>query len=146
MADPVPPHVIEQVRQLRSVQKMPFGAIAKVMGRTKNSIVNICYRYGIQGPGPLPRKTEGTKAAKGRDRTINVQQLRKRRAISAGIGNRTDLVSLLDLTPTMCRWPLGDPKAKGFGFCGKDIHRKSYCAEHYAEAFFTIGLVRKEAA
>ena len=42
------------------------------------------------------------------------------------------MVSLLDLEPHHCRWPIGDPKAKtGFGFCGcRKAPVGSYCPEH----------------
>lgn len=37
-----------------------------------------------------------------------------------------------DLSKDECKWPLGDPKKPGFGFCGKATvaERKPYCAEH----------------
>lgn len=45
-------------------------------------------------------------------------------------------VKLLDLTRTMCRWPLGDPRAADFAFCGgKQVEGCSYCAQHAAEAY-----------
>ncbi|PHS61037.1 MAG: hypothetical protein COB09_19000 [Thalassobium sp.] len=37
---------------------------------------------------------------------------------------------LRDLKDKECRWPLGDPNDKDFGFCGKKISHRSYCAEH----------------
>jgi GcrA cell cycle regulator len=44
-------------------------------------------------------------------------------------------VSLLDLEPHHCRWPVGEPVA---GFCGCDkVPGLSYCAGHAARAFAT---------
>jgi len=47
------------------------------------------------------------------------------------------VIPLEALTNTTCRWPIGDPREEGFGFCGhaivdgKSIHdRESYCARH----------------
>ena len=37
-----------------------------------------------------------------------------------------------------CRWPVGDPKAADFKFCGKKIEADQhgpYCREHYKVAF-----------
>lgn len=35
------------------------------------------------------------------------------------------------LTRHQCRWPIGDPKAPGFGFCGRLRPRgASYCPAH----------------
>lgn len=46
------------------------------------------------------------------------------------------LYDLMDLEPRMCRWPCGDPKEEGFGFCGaKTIAGIPYCAEHAKLAY-----------
>lgn len=39
-----------------------------------------------------------------------------------------------DLGPNQCKWPIGDPKAAGFGFCGRLRGGGSYCACHQAAA------------
>jgi GcrA cell cycle regulator len=45
--------------------------------------------------------------------------------------------TLLDLTGTVCRWPIGDPRSAAFAYCGAPITRigQSYCASHYARAY-----------
>ena len=41
-----------------------------------------------------------------------------------------------DLEHTDCRWPIGDPKKAGFGFCGEPRqHGKPYCAAHCKLAY-----------
>ncbi len=41
-----------------------------------------------------------------------------------------------DLTPTVCCWPIGDPKRPDFQFCGRDrADRRPYCPHHQALAF-----------
>lgn len=46
------------------------------------------------------------------------------------------LYSLDELTKTMCRWPVGDPKAPDFGFCGKDkVTGLPYCEGHARRAY-----------
>jgi GcrA cell cycle regulator len=46
------------------------------------------------------------------------------------------LISVLELTPTMCKWPIGDPTDPDFGFCGAKAHGSwPYCAEHGAVAY-----------
>jgi len=39
---------------------------------------------------------------------------------------------LENLDKNECKWPLGDPKKPGFGFCAKPVvrERKPYCLEH----------------
>lgn len=46
------------------------------------------------------------------------------------------LVKLVDLKPNECRWPVGDPKAAGFGFCGHDrLLPHVYCPAHCRIAY-----------
>lgn len=42
-----------------------------------------------------------------------------------------DLVrDLTELTSHSCRWPIGDPKADDFSFCGRPAPGRRYCAAH----------------
>jgi GcrA cell cycle regulator len=44
-------------------------------------------------------------------------------------------IALGDLDSVHCRWPLGDPKQDGFGFCGRPALRgKPYCDHHTARS------------
>ncbi len=46
------------------------------------------------------------------------------------------LYSLMDLKPRQCRWPSGDPKEEGFGFCGDHaMVGLPYCEEHAKQAY-----------
>jgi GcrA cell cycle regulator len=45
-------------------------------------------------------------------------------------------VTLMDLRPGVCRWPIGDPIEPGFGFCGDSCDlAASYCPAHYRMAY-----------
>lgn len=45
-------------------------------------------------------------------------------------------VSLTDLESGQCRWPLGDPREKNFGFCGaRSQTGLPYCSEHAHMAY-----------
>jgi len=45
-------------------------------------------------------------------------------------------VKLVDLLPSSCRWPLGDPKTREFGFCGRNrADGLPYCADHAKVAY-----------
>lgn len=53
--------------------------------------------------------------------------------------------ALVDLEPNDCRWPIGDPQEKGFGFCGK--HKEPgtpYCEHHARKAFVPLDVARRE--
>ncbi len=46
------------------------------------------------------------------------------------------LYSLDELTGSMCRWPVGDPRKEDFGFCGGEkVVGHSYCERHCRRAF-----------
>jgi len=45
----------------------------------------------------------------------------------------TTPISLVNATDETCRWPIGDPIAAGFGFCGcQTVTGSPYCAHHKA--------------
>lgn len=44
--------------------------------------------------------------------------------------------TLLELTANMCRWPIGEPQADSFRFCGREGQDGSpYCPHHHARAY-----------
>jgi GcrA cell cycle regulator len=48
----------------------------------------------------------------------------------------TGKVSILDLTESMCKWPIGHPGEANFHFCGKPSQPTfPYCANHCVEAY-----------
>jgi GcrA cell cycle regulator len=47
-----------------------------------------------------------------------------------------DMVTVLTVKDTMCKWPIGDPADATFGFCGHATTEGAvYCAEHARVAF-----------
>jgi GcrA cell cycle regulator len=47
-----------------------------------------------------------------------------------------DMVTVLTVKDTMCKWPIGDPADSTFGFCGHaSVEGSPYCAEHARVAF-----------
>jgi GcrA cell cycle regulator len=52
--------------------------------------------------------------------------------------------TLVTLERGECRWPIGDPKVEGFGFCGcKAIPGKPYCEAHSKRAFVPVALAMR---
>ncbi len=47
------------------------------------------------------------------------------------------VTSLLDLTSHRCKWPIGEPRDEGFGFCGRRVASlvSSYCDDHDLVAY-----------
>ena len=59
-------------------------------------------------------------------------------------------VTFMDLEPQHCRFPVGDPRSQGFGFCGdQKIDGLPYCATHasacYRPPIRTAEMARAEA-
>jgi GcrA cell cycle regulator len=47
-----------------------------------------------------------------------------------------DMVTVMTVKDSMCKWPIGDPADATFGFCGRGSDGSSpYCAEHARVAF-----------
>lgn len=45
------------------------------------------------------------------------------------------LLTIFELRPNNCRWPNGDPRLPGFGFCGEPVlEGRTYCGCHYARS------------
>jgi GcrA cell cycle regulator len=58
----------------------------------------------------------------------------------------SDPVSFDDLRLSHCRWPIGDTRVSGFGFCGAERRdeKTSYCAHHHRIAYIQSTKVGKE--
>jgi GcrA cell cycle regulator len=51
----------------------------------------------------------------------------------------SDRVTLFDLGPGVCRYPIGDPLSPGFSFCGAECDpARPYCATHHRVAYEPI--------
>ena len=124
-------------------------------GITRNSVISKIHRMGrsaakVKGKPQykrLKRKHNGifapTPSVESRQRNRFKQRetpVKARRSPPAAPLPIEGLVplalSLLDLGPTNCRWPMGDPRDDNFSFCGANRdHGCSYCPHHMAEAY-----------
>ena len=48
------------------------------------------------------------------------------------------LLTITDLQSQHCKWPIGDPRAARFGFCGRDVEKGCYCPHHAIRAFYPL--------
>jgi GcrA cell cycle regulator len=101
---------INQLIELKD--KHSAARVADILGTTKNSVLGKIHRMGLKKP-PAAKKSIKRKTP----------QLPPR-------PNRNG-VQLSDLTAKQCRFPHGDAQDGDLSFCGADIHKKSYCKEHY---------------
>lgn len=97
--------------------------IAKELGEgvTRNAVIGKAHRLGLKSrPSPVKADKDKKKAAPKRVPKKSDKQL----------------VTLLDLTDRMCKWPIGHPGDADFHFCGKASEAgMPYCASHCAEAY-----------
>lgn len=74
---------------------------------------------------------------------------RQRPAPSGPAGARESdealMLSVMELTATTCRWPIGHPREAHFGFCGRRCAAdRPYCDRHAAVAFRPAGKAEGE--
>ena len=116
--------------------------VAKQLGGvTRNAVIGKIHRLGLsrraQPPMPAQRAREaGPRAAK------RSAQIKARTALyepfppsrSAPLPQGPGLISsMTDLGLHVCKWPIGDPKARDFSFCGRSAIGP-YCPTHKAQA------------
>ena len=117
--------------------------IACEIGVTRNAVIGKISRLGLSGP---------RRAAAGLPRSPAVPRIRRRvfalRRILRSMQAETPFIpdatsvecaarcSLHELTDSTCRWPISDPGARDFGFCGNAAAEGlSYCAGHARLAY-----------
>lgn len=87
----------------------------KLGGTTRNAIIGKVHRLGLDGRQTPSRPLK----VRIKSRPLPVQPI------------VPGSVSLADLQSWSCRFPCGDPREAGFGFCGcVRIEGSSYCADH----------------
>jgi GcrA cell cycle regulator len=118
--------------------------IAKELGGvTRNAVIGKAHRLKLsnrvspiqQNKKPAVKVVTGERKVPEAANTSVVSVIKQAVRIKPEI--RTgDLMSLLELKPRMCRWPVGDPREEGFGFCGcESISGLPYCSDHAKVAY-----------
>jgi GcrA cell cycle regulator len=137
----------ERIAQLRSFvdSGLTCSQIAAEIGVTRNAVIGKIHRLGLSPGRPAAQPTRSCAARARRPRLPSPRQmLRLVYAGAPGIaeGAASEVIdsaqrcSLLELTQNTCRWPVSDPGAADFSFCGNDAHRGfPYCAAHARMAY-----------
>ncbi len=134
----------ERVDLLRSCVDAGFSCaqIAREIGVTRNAVIGKIHRLGLSRARAAPPGAERTAS-----RTRRPAVLMQRRLLRAlyrqapepaaeAPAGAADHCSLLDLTKGSCRWPISDPGAEDFCFCGShSVRGLSYCAGHARIAY-----------
>jgi GcrA cell cycle regulator len=150
----------ERVAELKKLWAEGHSAsqIAKRLGSvTRNAVIGKVHRLGLSGratpsrpvkrpprlarPKPqqqMPRQTatRGANALAVREATAPAPHVEAEANIEPQRLPNGDMVTVLTVKDTMCKWPIGDPADSTFGFCGHaSADGSPYCAEHARVAF-----------
>ena len=127
--------------------------IAGEIGTTRNAVIGKMHRLGLSRPKNLfanrvkpPRVTQDGWRAKAlrpkvRGLSVNAQRDMLRAAYPGPAGTEAPVdsphkCSLLELSPAQCRWPISEPGAADFAFCGNPAaDGVSYCVGHARLAY-----------
>ncbi len=133
---------VEKLRQLWD-EGLTASRIATELGNvTRNAVIGKAHRLGLSGR-MVSKKSNG-----------GVSIIRKKR-VKVAIGHKViDISPIIDepMNPTpfqdirdgLCRWPLGEPEATDFKFCGRTTKEGIvYCQSHYKQAYQPISKVRE---
>lgn len=130
----------ERVEQLKLLWADGLSAsqIAHQMGNvTRNAVIGKVHRLGFAGratlAAPRPRVTIKSSVA----REEEAKTLPRNFALGFIEGILSDRATINTISAGQCKWPLGDPTADDFHYCGQsaDGGRGSYCPYHSQIAF-----------
>jgi len=135
---------------------------AELGGITRNAVIGKVHRLGLSGrakspasAAPRPRKTR----APAHMLRVTRPQVRGKTALAQAFEYEpepepelTDNIipmgqrrTILELTEDTCRWPIGDPGASDFFFCGGNtISGLPYCAFHSRVAYQPVADRRRD--
>lgn len=116
-------------------------------GVTRNAVIGKIHRLGLSGAGgaqaqprrlrpkrpvrPARRRTSWPRPGSPTPTAPRVAHPAPEVAEGPGL-----IASVLDLNGHVCRWPIGDPKAAGFCFCGRAVKGEGpYCPDHHVRAY-----------
>lgn len=139
---------LDRARGKASAPRLTGAAITKIrIARAAPKAIH----YGVGKNGVRPKPSRGETFV---DQTT-IPRLRASKTRVYDLGEPRPLVDpepagggvpLVGLKTRHCRWPLGVPGAADFGFCGAEMARGSYCADHGARAYAGVGTPPKDLA
>jgi len=128
---------------------------AALGGVTRNAVIGKLHRLGVAGrgtaspPGERPPMRAGARRRAAAPRPLRMAPPTVRQANATPVrpavtpdapDARPGVADLVLLGRHACRWPIGDPAADDFGFCGRPaLEAGPYCADHHRRAYHGAG-------
>ena len=150
------PELIKDLKRLWN-KGLTTVEIGNRIGMSKNAVVGKAHRLGLEGrPSPIKRDKKSAvtqevvkKVVETEKKLPQIDELESSSFPPEEILKADPIpempklkkgkhkgVQLVDLKPTSCRWPEGDPKDADFCFCGRECaNGRVYCEEHSAIAY-----------
>ncbi|MGX9393932.1 GcrA family cell cycle regulator (plasmid) [Nitrobacteraceae bacterium UC4446_H13] len=147
----------ERVERLKSLWTQGLSAsqiAAELGGVTRNAVIGKVHRLGLSGRATTAAKPRAPRLQKpSRFRPVGnglhrgnlaltspdiayVEEVR----VTAEIVPLARYLTLAELEPSSCRWPIGDPSSPDFRFCGAPaLPGESYCRACARKAYQTHG-------
>src|SRR5258708_22012886 len=131
---------------------LPCSRTAGETGVSRNAVIGKMNRLGLSRPRDVPAREPQPRRAAWRPRVLTQLQILMELppeplapaapiAIDNGRG-----CSLLELSPGQCRWPINEPGAANFCFCGsKQVEGLPYCGGHARIAYKSTARARSAA-
>jgi GcrA cell cycle regulator len=152
---------VELLKRLWADGRSASQIAAEIGGCSRNAVIGKVHRLGLSGrvkPGPTgdpkPRKVERPAGAPApepvaapapgpaRPALELVAETGAAREVAAPVSER---VTIMELRESMCRWPMGDPTAADFRFCGcRTIPGLPYCTHHAQVAYQPVADRRRD--
>ena len=125
---------VELLRKLWGEGLSASQIAAHIEGATRNSVIGKRNRLGL--PKRTNERTRGDAIVRkiAKARKAKPPQFKKEPIKVAPEPEGHSRVTLSELRPHHCRWPIGDPKESTFRYCGERKHSNSYCSHHAGRA------------